>query len=301
MPPKSSATAATVSVMSAGIGEIAAGGEGVDVMAGEVADGLLGLGLRAEVGDGDVGAVLGESERDGAADALGAAGDERGSCPGAVLSIGLATAGLPVDGAVVFEGGFGVGLGGVAGCFWVSGLIRLLHAGVAAGGLAGVVLVGGDLLLRAEHGDGDLAAGFADEILLSKGGEAVGDDLDADVAAGGDDVDGGLAFGVGLDLQIALVLAVLIDGVEDDGGVDDGLAVGLLDHDDLDVRGVGGSLVLAAAADVAGRPGRRAGRGERGRAGASRERRRAGRRTMERYFTAARCRCVLECGARGSA
>ena len=33
-------------------------------------------------------------------------------------------------------------------------------------------------------------AGFADVVLLGEGGEAVGDDLHADVAAGGNDVDG---------------------------------------------------------------------------------------------------------------
>ncbi len=60
------------------VGEVAAGGKGLDVEVGEIADGLLGFGLRFEIGDGDVGATFGEGDGDGAADAFCGSGDERG-------------------------------------------------------------------------------------------------------------------------------------------------------------------------------------------------------------------------------
>ena len=91
------------------------------------------------------------------------------------------------------------------------------------------------------------AAGFADQILLGVGGEAVGDDLHADVAAGGDDVDRGLAVGVGLDLQIALVLAVLSMGWKMTAALTMGLPLDFLTTVTSMCEVLGGSLVLAAA------------------------------------------------------
>ena len=57
--------------MSYGVAEIAADGKASTSCSARSRDGLLGFRLRAEVGDGDVGAAFGERERDGAADALG--------------------------------------------------------------------------------------------------------------------------------------------------------------------------------------------------------------------------------------
>ena len=124
-----------------------------------------------------------------------------------------------------------------------------LNTGLGGGGFAGVVLVGGDLLLRAEHGDGDLAVEFLDLVVVGEGGEAVGEDLDAEFGSDGDDVgDGGLAVGVGFDLEITVIGAVVGEFVEDDGGVRDGLVVVAFGDEDLDVGGLGWGFVLAAAA-----------------------------------------------------
>src|SRR5580700_6901490 len=95
------------------------------------------------------------------------------------------------------------GLGGGLGRpYW------LLNAGLSCGGLALIVLIGRKLLLRVNHGDGDRTAWFGHLIFFRVGGEAGGDNLHANSASGRDNVDRGLAIGVGLDLQIALVLAV---------------------------------------------------------------------------------------------
>ena len=231
-----------------GLGQIAARGEGVDLEAGEVANGLLSFGLRLKKGDRDVRAVLGKREGDGAANAFSAAGDEGSfACKGPFHRLQIWTAGR-------WRGGVGRRVGCWFGrcrrLFLRVGLYRLLDTGGTAGDLARVVLVRGDLLLRTEEGDGNLMAGLTDEEILRIGREAAGDDLHAKVAAGGNDVDGGLAFGIGFDFHVALVLAVCIDGMEDDGGVDDGLAVGLFDHDDFDMRGFGGSSIFAATTGV---------------------------------------------------
>ena len=61
-----------------GVAQIAADGQRVDVVGGERADGLFRLGLRAEVGDGDVRSAFGQGEGDGTADTLGRSGDEHG-------------------------------------------------------------------------------------------------------------------------------------------------------------------------------------------------------------------------------
>jgi RNA polymerase sigma factor (sigma-70 family) len=167
----------------------------------------------------------GEGEGEGEADAFCRSGDEGG-----------------LAGERSFHGGLLLGWIGLVG------LLGFLDAGGAFSGFALVVLEGGDLFLRPKHFYGDIAGGFGDEVIVGVGGEAVGDDLDADGAAGGDDVDDGFAFGIGLDFEVALVLAVL-GGVEDDGGVDDGFAVGVLGDSDLDVGGGGWRLVLAAVTD----------------------------------------------------
>ena len=73
-----------------GVAEIAAEGEGSTSSSARDLDGLFGFGLRVEVGDGDVGAVLGQGEGDGAADAFCRSGDERG-LPGERLLHGRVT------------------------------------------------------------------------------------------------------------------------------------------------------------------------------------------------------------------
>ena len=77
--PNSSMTAATDLADALGVGEVGAEGEGVDVERRERADSLFGFGLRVAIGDGDVGAAGRQPQRDGAADALGSAGDQRGA------------------------------------------------------------------------------------------------------------------------------------------------------------------------------------------------------------------------------
>ena len=47
-------------------------------MSRERVDGVFGFGLRAEVGDGDVGSVFCQGEGDGTADAFSPSGDEGG-------------------------------------------------------------------------------------------------------------------------------------------------------------------------------------------------------------------------------
>ena len=110
--------------------------------------------------------------------------------------------------------------------------------------------VGGDLGAGADHADLDFAGWLFDEVVSGVGGVAICDDLYADVGAGGDDVDDGLALFVGFDLEIAFVFAVL-EGAEDYGGVGEGLAVVVAEYLDLDVGGLGGGFVLAAAAGAA--------------------------------------------------
>jgi len=123
-----------------------------------------------------------------------------------------------------------------------------LDAWLTCRGLALVVLIGRDLRLRVNHGDGDLPGWFCHEILFRVGGEASGNNLHTNGAPSGDDVDRRLALGVCLDLEIALLFAVQ-SGVEDDGGVADGLAVELLQHRDFNVRGGGRGLIFAAVFD----------------------------------------------------
>src|SRR5690242_16899277 len=95
---------------------------------------------------------------------------------------------------------------------------RLLHTGLAFGSLAAIVFVRGDLLLRAQHLDGGLLGRLVDVVALAERGKPAGDDLNQNLASGGDDIDDRLAFGIGLDLEIAKVLAVP-RRVEDDARV----------------------------------------------------------------------------------
>src|ERR1700688_2611169 len=60
------------------IGDVAAQGEGAHAVAGEIDDGLLGFAGGIEIGEGDVGAGLGQGESGGASQAAGGAGDEAG-------------------------------------------------------------------------------------------------------------------------------------------------------------------------------------------------------------------------------
>ena len=89
------------------------------------------------------------------------------------------------------------------------GRIGSCTPGLHLRGLALVVDVGGDLRARTDHRDDDLPAGLVDLVVLGEGGEAVRNHLDRHLAASRDDIDHGLAVGVSLDLQIALVHAVL--------------------------------------------------------------------------------------------
>src|ERR1700677_625131 len=88
------------------------------------------------------------------------------------------------------------------------GSYRLLHTRLSLRGLAFVVLVGGDLLLRSKHRNGDLPAGFAHQILLRKGGKTSRDDLYAHLAAGRDHINHGLAVRVCLDFEVTLFFAI---------------------------------------------------------------------------------------------
>ncbi len=232
-----------------GIAEVAANGERVDVLTREVAHGLFRLRLRGKISDGDVCAGFGQGEGDGAANALGRSGDERGLCPVSSLSMTW----------VLGDYCFGVASGAVSAA--------LAQVRVRGGGRAGVVgrtgsCTPGFLLAslalvvcrrRPAPADGAwrcqmLSAGLVDLVVLGVGGETSGDDLHAYRAAGRDDVDDRLAVGVGLDLEVALVLAVH-DGVEDDGGVHDGLAVELLETRTSIWEVGGGALYLRPRLD----------------------------------------------------
>jgi hypothetical protein len=129
-------------------------------------------------------------------------------------------------------------------CRWPDGL---LDAGLSFCGLAFVVLIRRDLLLGPKHGDRDLAIGFVDQVLVGKGGKASGDNLHANCTTGRDDVDHRLTVGVGLDLQIALILTVQ-SRTEDNRCVADGLAVELFHYCDFNVRSGWRGFVFATAA-----------------------------------------------------
>lgn len=86
--------------------------------------------------------------------------------------------------------------------------------------------------------------------ILAVGLEAVGDDLKADGVADRNDIDGGFAVFVGLELHGPLVF-VAFDGVEDDMGQRDRLAVVVAYDGDLDVGGRRRGLVFAEVLGVA--------------------------------------------------
>src|SRR5579871_4649338 len=77
---------------------------------------------------------------------------------------------------------------------------RLLNAGLASGSLAGVVDIGGDLFLWANHGNRNLTVGLVNLVVLGEGGVAISDDLHANQAAGRDNVYDCFSIGVGFDL-----------------------------------------------------------------------------------------------------
>ena len=135
-------------------------------------------------------------------------------------------------------------------CCWFAGggcwPDRFLDAGFAGCSLALVVLIGRYLLLWPEHSDGDLTAGSVDQIFVGKGGKAGGDNLNANGAPGGDDIDHRFTVGIGFDLQIALIFAVQT-GAEDYGGVADRLAVELFHYSDFNMGGGRRSFVFATA------------------------------------------------------
>ena len=142
-----------------------------------------------------------------------------------------------------------MGTGAVcAGSRWRSGLRGsglLLNSRLTLCSLASIVLIGRDLCLGTQHGDGNLLGRLIDHEIFSVSGKALSNDLHADGAASGNDIDGGLAVGIGLDFEISQIFAVS-RRIEDDGGIGNGLAVVLLEHLNLDVRGRRGRLVFAA-------------------------------------------------------
>ena len=104
-----------------GVVEVGADGEGFDIERGQIADGLFGLGLRVAIGDGDVGSAGRKRERDGATDAPGPTGDQRGvarkrgGCVDDSLLSGSGIAGLYGCGAVPVVDELGVEAAGAAG------------------------------------------------------------------------------------------------------------------------------------------------------------------------------------------
>src|SRR5271165_3719257 len=110
----------------------------------------------------------------------------------------------------------------------------------------GVRLVNGVLLAGALHAHLDRHLVLLDLVVAAISLVALGNDLQADGFADGQHVDHGLAVLVGLQLHVARVIARLVEGVEDDGGVFNGFAVVAFEHGDFDFGGRRRSLVLAA-------------------------------------------------------
>ena len=115
----------------------------------------------------------------------------------------------------------------------------------ALGGL-GMFLVNRVLLAGALHPDIDCHPILVDLVVITKGLETFGDDLQSHRVAEWQHVDDGFAILVGLQLHVAFV-PLALHWVEDDCGIFNGLAIGVPHHGDLNARGGRGRLVLAAA------------------------------------------------------
>jgi len=135
----------------------------------------------------------------------------------------------------------GVGRGGVR-CRWR----RCAGVGLGGVGQVIVILVDGILLAGALELDFDGHVKLVNLEVFAIGLEAAGDDLEADHVTQGENVDNGLAVFVGLQLHGACV-AFALHGVKHDGGVLNGLAIGIAQNGDLDAGGRWGGLVLAGA------------------------------------------------------
>ena len=112
--------------------------------------------------------------------------------------------------------------------------------------LFGVRLVGAVLLTGALHADLEGHCGLVDLVVIAVCLEASGDDLEAHGFTGLDHVDYGLSVFVGLELHIAIIVAMLIELMKDNGGIFDGLAGGIAENGDFNLRCDWHSLVLAA-------------------------------------------------------
>src|SRR5208337_4512530 len=112
-----------------------------------------------------------------------------------------------------------------------------------------MLLVNGVLLARPLHSNLHRHGVLIDLELPAVGLEARGNDLQAHCVTDGNHVDYGFAIEVTLQFHDALV-SVALDGVEDDSGMLDRLAIGIPNHADFNARGRWRNLVLAAAALV---------------------------------------------------
>ena len=101
-------------------------------MGGKLADGLFGLGLRAQIGDGYVRTAFGQREGDGAADAFGRSCDEHG-LSGQQLVPCRYWFGAFCAGGVVVEDAACLQASRPAAVWWGIGF---LHTRFAGGGLA---------------------------------------------------------------------------------------------------------------------------------------------------------------------
>src|ERR1700753_1500778 len=138
-------------------------------MSCEFTDGLLRRWLGSQIGDGYIRSALGKCQGDGAADTLGRSGDEHGfSLEQLVHKCEMRT----VCGntwvwrllwSCLWRGRWCRRLG--CRCRGMDRL-GLLHPGFSSCRFALVVFVGRYLLLRANHGDGNLTAGFVHLVLL---------------------------------------------------------------------------------------------------------------------------------------